>query len=80
MASGTTGGEQPPVEAKSDVETDLVTGLDTGPFVLRPLFKEVPLSADSTDEDIKINCVDYLGTASLQTRAGDTVVLMLPSR
>ena len=33
-----------------------------GPYVLRPLLQNVPLSADGGDEDIKINCVDYLGT------------------
>jgi len=32
-----------------------------GPYVLRPLLQSVPLSADGGDEDIKINCVDYLG-------------------
>ncbi|RYO78116.1 hypothetical protein DL766_009861 [Monosporascus sp. MC13-8B] len=31
-----------------------------GPFVLRPLFTNVPLSADGTTDDIKINCVEYL--------------------
>ncbi|KAB5575918.1 hypothetical protein GE09DRAFT_1093922 [Coniochaeta sp. 2T2.1] len=33
--------------------------LETGPFVLRPLLQDVPLSAEGTNEDIKINCVDY---------------------
>lgn len=32
-----------------------------GPYVLRPLLHDVPLSAEGNDEDIKINCVDYLG-------------------
>ncbi|KAK3500038.1 uncharacterized protein B0T23DRAFT_450713 [Neurospora hispaniola] len=31
-----------------------------GPYVLRPLLHDVPLSAEGNDEDIKINCVDYL--------------------
>ncbi|KAJ4387032.1 hypothetical protein N0V85_007803 [Neurospora sp. IMI 360204] len=31
-----------------------------GPYVLRPLLHHVPLSAEGIDEDIKINCVDYL--------------------
>ena len=35
--------------------------LETGPFVLRPLLQDVPLSAEGTDQDIKINCVDYHG-------------------
>ncbi|KAH6840977.1 hypothetical protein B0I37DRAFT_399927 [Chaetomium sp. MPI-CAGE-AT-0009] len=29
------------------------------PYTLRPLLHDVPLSADGSDEDIKINCVDY---------------------
>ncbi|KAK3940790.1 transforming growth factor-beta receptor-associated protein 1 [Diplogelasinospora grovesii] len=33
---------------------------EAGPFVLRTLLHDVPLSADGGDEDIKINCVDYL--------------------
>lgn len=33
---------------------------ETGPFVLRTLFANVPLSADGTKDDIKINCVEYL--------------------
>lgn len=34
--------------------------LDAGPFVLRTLFADVPLSEDGTRDDIKINCVEYL--------------------
>lgn len=34
---------------------------ESGPFVLRSLLDEVPLSADGGKEDIRINCVDYLG-------------------
>ena len=34
--------------------------IETGPFVLRTLFANVPLSADGTKDDIKINCVEYL--------------------
>lgn len=33
----------------------------TGPFVLRTLLDNVPLSEDGDDEEVKINCVDYLG-------------------
>ncbi|KAI1103055.1 hypothetical protein F4804DRAFT_353219 [Jackrogersella minutella] len=33
---------------------------DIGPFVLRTLFADVPLSEDGTRDDIKINCVEYL--------------------
>lgn len=35
--------------------------LESGPFVLRSLLDNIPLSADGTDEDIKINCVEYYG-------------------
>ena len=38
--------------------------LETGPFVLRPLLQDVPLSAEGTDENIRINCVDYHGKCS----------------
>ncbi len=34
---------------------------EDGPYVLRTLLDEVPLSADGSQEDIKINCVDYYG-------------------
>lgn len=37
------------------------TALERGPFVLRSLLENVPLSADGTEEDIQINCVDYYG-------------------
>lgn len=44
--------------------------LESGPFVLRTLLKDVPLSADGEkDDDIKINCVDYLGAHDLPRRA-----------
>ncbi|CAJ2508099.1 Uu.00g092850.m01.CDS01 [Anthostomella pinea] len=34
--------------------------LGVGPFVLRTLFADLPLSEDGTRDDIKINCVEYL--------------------
>ncbi|KAM0302687.1 hypothetical protein ACHAPM_004689 [Fusarium culmorum] len=37
-----------------------LTGREVGPYVLRTLLDEVPLSADGSQDDIKINCVDYL--------------------
>lgn len=42
---------------KEDSEPD--AALAPGPFVLRSLLDDIPLSADGTDDDIKINCVDY---------------------
>ncbi|EPE09640.1 tgf beta receptor associated protein [Ophiostoma piceae UAMH 11346] len=35
------------------------SALEQGPFVLRSLLDSVPLSADGTEEDIQINCVEY---------------------
>ncbi|CAK7212368.1 hypothetical protein SEUCBS140593_001480 [Sporothrix eucalyptigena] len=35
------------------------TALERAPFVLRSLLADIPLSADGTEEDIRINCVDY---------------------
>lgn len=32
-----------------------------GPYVLKSLLEDVPLSADGEDEDIVINCVEYFG-------------------
>jgi hypothetical protein len=34
---------------------------DEGPFVLQSLLDDVPLSAEGSSHDIKINCVDYWG-------------------
>lgn len=33
----------------------------TGPYVLRPLLENVPLSAEGDRDDIEINCVEFLG-------------------
>jgi hypothetical protein len=34
---------------------------ESGPFVLRSLLEDVPLSADGDREDIVINCVEFWG-------------------
>jgi hypothetical protein len=34
---------------------------ETGPFVLRSLLEDVPLSAEGDRDDIEINCVEFLG-------------------
>jgi hypothetical protein len=39
---------------------------ETGPFVLRSLLEDLPLSADGDREDIEINCVEFLGIYLLQ--------------
>lgn len=47
-------------EASSrDAQQELATA--TGPFVLRTLLHDVPLSEDGDNDDVRINCVDYLG-------------------
>jgi hypothetical protein len=35
---------------------------ETGPFVLRSLLEDLPLSAEGDRDDIEINCVEFLGT------------------
>ncbi|KAI0157313.1 hypothetical protein GGR57DRAFT_461515 [Xylariaceae sp. FL1272] len=46
----------------SDAHSDLSaqTHPRAGPFVLRTLFENVPLSEDGSRDDIKISCVEYL--------------------
>lgn len=34
---------------------------ETGPYVLRGLLEDVPLSAEGDRDDIEINCVEYFG-------------------
>ncbi|KAI0398252.1 hypothetical protein F5Y17DRAFT_454254 [Xylariaceae sp. FL0594] len=46
--------------------SDVHSGIDTtnvpgaGPFLLRTLFADVPLSEDGSRDDVRINCVEYL--------------------
>ncbi|KAM0438934.1 hypothetical protein ACHAPT_001695 [Fusarium lateritium] len=47
-------GDRPPASSLA------LTAREDGPYVLRTLLDEVPLSADGSQDDIKINCVDYL--------------------
>ncbi|KAK7953318.1 transketolase [Apiospora saccharicola] len=51
------------------------SNLETGPYVLRTLLKDVPLSPDGgTDDDIKINCVEYLdGNLYIGTSASEVI-------
>ncbi|KAI1813560.1 hypothetical protein GGS20DRAFT_553045 [Poronia punctata] len=44
-------------DAHSNISTPSVAG--AGPYVLRTLFSDVPLSEDGSRDDIKINCVEY---------------------
>ncbi|KAK5656162.1 hypothetical protein OQA88_4922 [Cercophora sp. LCS_1] len=41
-------------------QKELANPSKAGPFVLRPLLQNVPLSADGGNEEIKISCVDFL--------------------
>ncbi len=34
---------------------------ESGPFVLRSLIEDLPLSAEGNRDDIEINCVEFLG-------------------
>lgn len=46
---------------------------ETGPFVLRSLLQEVPLSAEGDRDDIEINCVEFLGTCARRWHAKNGV-------
>lgn len=41
---------------------DLSATSDDGPYVLRSLLEDVPLSEDGSKSDVKINCIEYFGT------------------
>lgn len=41
--------------------------IEKGPYLLRPLISEVPLSADGDSKDIRITCVEVLGECSSGT-------------
>ncbi|EEY23257.1 conserved hypothetical protein [Verticillium alfalfae VaMs.102] len=47
-----------PVKEQSPRQLDLAR-LQDGPYVLRTLLEDVPLSADGPVTDVKINCVEY---------------------
>ena len=55
--------------------------LHTGPFVLRSLLEDVPLSAEGERDDIEINCVEFLGEDShcVAMRSSRDVCLFTPS-
>jgi hypothetical protein len=48
-------------EEVSSSRTRPRTSLETGPYVLRSLLEDLPLSADGDRDDIEINCVEFLG-------------------
>lgn len=47
-------GQVAPENARSGV-------IERGPFVLKTLLEDVPLSADGDRQDIVINCIEYWG-------------------
>ncbi|KAI0448743.1 hypothetical protein F5B21DRAFT_496610 [Xylaria acuta] len=46
------------LDAHSTTNPEAASG--AGPYVLRTLFADVPLSEDGSRDDVKINCVEYL--------------------
>ncbi|KAK7935131.1 hypothetical protein PG985_000626 [Apiospora marii] len=62
-------------DAKKHPRNPTSSNLETGPYVLRTLLKDVPLSADGgNDDDIKINCVEYLdGNLYIGTSASEVI-------
>ena len=38
---------------------------ETGPYVLRSVIEDLPLSAEGDRDDIEINCVEFLGMLKL---------------
>ena len=49
---------------------------ETGPYVLRSLLADVPLSAEGDRDDIEINCVEFLGMPLTITRATAIMVAL----
>lgn len=48
--------------SKETMQSSLQTSsTSTGPFALRTLLDNVPLTTEGVPEDVKITCVDYLG-------------------
>lgn len=35
--------------------------VEDGPYILRPLLEEIPLASDGSDNNVKINCVEFYG-------------------
>lgn len=50
------------------------TPAETGPYVLRSLLADVPLSAEGNGEDLEITCVEFLGMRSATMRWGTSNV------
>jgi hypothetical protein len=59
--------EKDPGELESSKKRKRTT-LEPGPYVLRSLLDDVPLSAEGDRDDIEINCVEFLGIRSPNCR------------
>ena len=70
-------GEPGSVEPSAAASRQRSNTPETGPFVLRDLLEDLPLSADGDREDIEINCVEFLGIICLLPCC-HRQVLMLP--
>lgn len=53
---------------------------ETGPYVLRSLLEDVPLSADGDRDDIDITCVEFLGVCNISIIVPPVVHLLTRSR
>ena len=53
------------MEGISSSISETLTLTETGPYVFRSLFDDVPLSADGDRDDIEISCVEFLGTYNI---------------
>jgi len=51
---------------------------ETGPFVLRNLIEDLPLSAEGDRDDIEINCVEFLGMMTMAPPVARTISIFVP--
>lgn len=50
---------------------------EDGPYVLRSLIEDLPLSADGDGTDIEINCVEFLGNFFLSLTSTCLLLLLM---
>lgn len=51
---------------------------ETGPFVLRNLIEDLPLSAEGDRDDIEINCVEFLGMLTMAPIVARIILIFVP--
>jgi len=49
---------------------------ETGPFVLRNLIEDLPLSAEGDRDDIEINCVEFLGMMTIAPIVARSILVL----